>query len=105
MKQFVGEFSAALRSHGGPGSWYFLDLPKIICHDLEVMTRPNKKAFRTIKVFCEAQNRLKTTKVTWETSVFYDKKLDIYLLPVKKQVRTRLSIDDGDEVNTIISLV
>ena len=105
QKQPIGKFSALLRRYGGIGSWYFLHLPKKLSKDLANITESNKRPFRSVKVFCEAKNGVSKDVVSWETSVFYDKKRGTYLLPVKKEIRTKLSIDDKSLVSTRISLL
>lgn len=42
---------------------------------------------------------------SWDTSIFPHKKEDCYLLPIKKSVREKEDIFDGDEITITLNLV
>jgi hypothetical protein len=67
-------FKAELWLYPGEAGWHFLTLPA------------------------------KVAGHSWQTSLFRDNKSSSYLLPVKKGVRDKAKIDDGDEVTVHLSL-
>ncbi len=74
----------------GP-SWRFLRLPVEVAD--EVRDVAGKSAgFGSVRV------RVRIGETAWATSVFPEKASGSYLLPVKKSVRDREGIDDGETV-------
>lgn len=43
-------------------------------------------------------------KTNWQTSVFPDKKSGCYLLPIKREVRLKEDVWDGDEIKVMLQL-
>ena len=86
------EFEAKLWQYTGKGGWYFLSIPANI--SLEI-----RSIFTTQE---EGWGRLKTTatihEVSWETSIWFSSKDNMYLLPVKTDIRKRTRIKAGDLV-------
>jgi hypothetical protein len=80
------------------GSWYFITIPK-------------KQSAIIKKTFGESARgwgslRVKATigKTNWNTSIFPDKKLEAYLLPIKAEVRKKEEIRDGDNVHLVLEI-
>jgi hypothetical protein len=75
---------------GGP-SWRFLRLPIEVADEVrDVAGEP--VGFGSVRV------HVSIGQTVWATSVFPEKASGSYLLPVKKSVRDREGIDDGDRV-------
>jgi hypothetical protein len=91
-------FKAELWLYPGEAGWHFLTLPAEVADDVRVQTAGASKAFGSIKVTAEVAGH------SWQTSLFRDNKSSSYLLPVKKGVRDKAKIDDGDEVTVHLSL-
>lgn len=92
-------FTAELWKYPGNGAWYFVLLPKEYSNEIKTLTQgwPNK-GFGTIKLEATIKD------MVWDTSVFPDKKSGTYMMPVKKEVRTKLQLNDGDELNVSIKV-
>jgi len=74
----------------GP-SWRFLRLPMEIADEVrDVAGEP--AGFGSVRV------HVRIGETVWATSVFPEKASGSYLLPVKKSVRDKERIDDGDRV-------
>jgi hypothetical protein len=86
------EFEAPLWQHAGKGGWHFLSIPSNI--SLEI-----RSIFKTQE---EGWGRLKTTAtihaLSWETAIWFSAKDNMYLLPVKTDIRKRTQIKVGDIV-------
>ena len=91
-------FKAALWLYPGEAGWHFLTLPAEVAHDVRVQTAGSSKAFGSIKVTATVAGH------SWQTSLFRDSKSSSYLLPVKKGVRDKAKIEEGDEVTVHLSL-
>ena len=93
------EFSAPLWLHRGEGSWHFLSVPAEISDDIAELTAGNRKGFGSVRV------RVTVGASTWQTSVFPDSKSGMFVLPVKKSVRTAEQLSAGADVQTLLQLV
>jgi|GEM_PF-1690998 len=86
------------RWSGDMSSWYFVYLPKDLSTKLRALPRAKKRGFNSIKV------RAKIGTTEWDTSLFPTKE-GPYLIAVKKSVRLKEGIDDGDSVKMTCVLV
>ena len=84
---------------GDKAAWHFLTLPGDVSDDIEARTADQHRGFGSVRV------RVTIGATTWATSVFPDTKRAAYILPVKKDVRRRESIEAGDEAEVTIELV
>ncbi|MGX1159183.1 uncharacterized protein DUF1905 [Arthrobacter sp. SLBN-100] len=85
-------FKAELWLYPGEAGWHFLTLPAEIADDVRAQTAGASKAFGSIKVMAKVAGH------SWQTSLFRDTKSGSYLLPVKKDIRDKARISEGDEV-------
>lgn len=93
------KFVTKLWIYPGEGAWYFITVPSEYAQEIKSFTHgwPNK-GFGTIKVNATVKG------TTWETSIFPDKKSGSYLMPIKKEIRSKLNIANGDDLETSITL-
>lgn len=85
-------FKAELWLYPGEAGWHFLTLPAEVADDVRALTAGASKAFGSVKVQAEVDGH------SWQTSLFRDSKSASYLLPVKKDVRDKAHLKDGDGV-------
>ena len=91
-------FNAELWLYPGEAAWHFLTLPEEIAENIREQSAGHSKAFGSVKVTAEIAGH------DWETSLFPDTKTGTYLLPVKKAIRDKAMISDGDEVAVHLSI-
>ncbi|MDQ0674629.1 hypothetical protein QFZ36_002190 [Pseudarthrobacter siccitolerans] len=91
-------FKAALWLYPGEAGWHFLTLPAEIADDVRVQTAGSSKAFGSIKVRAEIGGH------SWQTSLFRDAQSGSYLLPLKKAIRDKARISEGDVVAVQLSV-
>ncbi|HMS31997.1 MAG TPA: DUF1905 domain-containing protein [Candidatus Saccharibacteria bacterium] len=89
-------FTAELWMYPGEGAWYFVTLPKDIADEIKAITAPNKRGFGSVRV------SVKVGASEWQTSIFPDSTTKSYFLPVKKDVRTKNGLQDGDTVKVTL---
>lgn len=83
------QFAAHLWQYIGPSGWYFVSLP-------QKLSREIKDNFHWQE---EGWGRMKATaqigKSKWDTAIWYDRKQNTYLLPIKANIRKseKLSLD------------
>ena len=72
--------------------WYFITLPKMYSEEIR-----NHLQFQE-----EGWGRMKAVAIIdeleWKTSIWFDSKSKHYILPIKSEVRKKLSLQDGDDL-------
>lgn len=80
------QFTAQPWQYQGLGGWWFVTLPQEISAEIRAH----------LKEFEEGWGRLKATaqinKSHWETAIWFDTKVQSYLLPLKAEVRKKEAI-------------
>lgn len=82
--------------NGEKASWYFVTIPLDISS--KIKNNYKKKGFGSVKVIA------KINQIQWVTSIFpYQKKT--YILPIKKEIRDRLSVEENDFISASIQII
>ena len=84
--------------YDGPGAWHFITLPKKESDRIKKLFVAHKRAWGSIPVM------VKLKGVEWNTSIFPDRKLGAYVLPIKKTIRQETGVSDGDEVRLTLGV-
>jgi Domain of unknown function (DUF1905) len=87
-------FSGELWQYDGEAPWCFVTLPVELSDNLRAEHSAVATAFGSVEVSVTVGN------TRWATSLFPDKSLGSYLLPVKKSVRTA----EGLEIGSIVEV-
>jgi hypothetical protein len=86
-------FSASLWRYPSEwASWFFLSVSK----DLSLTIKGDYA--QHLKGFCSLPATITIGTTTWQTSLFFDSRSRMFLLPVKKTVRDLEGIQEGDRV-------
>jgi hypothetical protein len=91
-------FHAPLWRWPGDAGWHFVSLPEDVADEIED-SPVDRRGFGSVRV------QVQVGATTWSTSIFPDKGRGTYVLPVKKQVRAREGLDEGDLVEVILTTV
>jgi hypothetical protein len=90
------EFSAIPWQHSSPGGWHFISLP----------TESGKEIRENLKWQEEGWGRLKATAKIgdnqWETAIWFDTKINTYLLPLKAEIRRKENLKIAKDVKVIV---
>jgi hypothetical protein len=89
-------FEAPLWRWQGDAAWHFLSLPEEIADEIED-SPVDRRGFGSVRV------EVHVGTSTWRTSVFPDKARGTFLLPIRKQVRDRERLAEGDVVSVRLS--
>ncbi len=73
----------------GGGRWHFVSVSKHAGKDIKEYFGQDRRGFGSIPVV------VTVGQTSWKTSIFPDKKLGTYVLPIKAEVRKREGITDG----------
>ena len=89
-------FVAELWQHDSSGGWHFLTLPEDVADEICDIAAP--QPFGTVRA------EVTVGSTTWSTSLFADRKLGSYVLPVKAEVRRAADLAAGDTVSCQVRL-
>jgi Domain of unknown function (DUF1905) len=92
-------FTAKLWLYNGQAAWHFITIPKDISAQLREQCAPYARGFQSLKV------RVKIHEIEWDTSIFFDTKQAAYLLPIKKEIRTKTHIKVDDLCNVFLTII
>jgi hypothetical protein len=92
-------FSAEVWAHEGESAWFFVTLPLAVADEIEDQPVSARPGFGSRRV------EVTVGGSTWQTSIFPDGKRGSFLLPMKKEIRRREAIDDGDTVTVELELL
>lgn len=89
-------FSSKVWKYQGQAGWFFVSLPQHLSEEIRTLN----------KTFEEGWGRLKTSaqlgSSNWQTAIWFDTKLNTYLLPIKTDVRKKEQITINQIVTVII---
>ena len=92
------EFSGKLWKYQSSGGWVFVSIPKGI----------SKEIRENLKWQEEGWGRMKTSasikEIKWNTAIWFDTKINTYLLPVKSEIRKKASLKINDRITVSISI-
>ena len=87
-------FEASLWRYDGDAPWHFVTVPVDLADELEATSEP--RPFGSVPV------RARIGATTWETSLFPDKEIGSYVLPIKRAVRDAESISERDAITVVM---
>lgn len=91
------DFTAPLWRWKGDSAWHFVAVPEDAADEIEDL-HGGGPGFGAVRVEAEVGS------TTWSTSLFPDSARGTYVLPVKKQVRDREGLVEGDDVHVRLSV-
>lgn len=83
---------------GDMAAWHFITLTKSVGQEIRESYGKNARGFGSLPVEVTIGN------TTWKTSIFPDKRVGSYLLPLKAKVRKSEEIEAGDTVEFKVTL-
>lgn len=81
------EFSSTVWKHPSPGGWFFISLPKQISEEIRNHFKWQEEGWGRLKVEAQIGN------YKWDTAIWFDTKLETYLLPIKAEIRSILKLE------------
>jgi hypothetical protein len=90
-------FDAPLWRWEGQAGWHFISLPEGVADEIEDSPTP-RGGFGSVRV------HVLVGASAWSTSLFPDTKRGTYILPMKKPVRVKEQLDEGDVVHVHLTI-
>ena len=91
-------FEAPLWRWQADSAWHFVSLPEEVTDEIEDAAI-DRRGFGSVRV------EVTVGTTTWRTSIFPDTKRGTFVLPVKRQVRDREHLAEGDTVDLTVSVL
>lgn len=91
-------FSGAVWIYSGEGAWYFVTMPLDLADEIQARTAGIRRGFGSVRV------NATIGESRWSTSLFRESKSGSYILPLKKEIRTKEKLDDGDQISVRFTL-
>lgn len=92
-------FTSKVWLYPGMSGWQFVTIPKKQSKIIAETYGAMKRGFSSLPVAVT----IGTTK--WKTSIFPDKKIGAYLLPLKAAVRKKENIEVGDSLTVVLEII
>ncbi len=92
------KFQAKVWLYQGMAAWHFVTLPKELSAELKENFGDIARGWGSLPVDVKLGN------TNWKTSIFPDKKIGAYILPLKLEVRKKEQVKEGDEITLILKI-
>ncbi|WP_299626650.1 DUF1905 domain-containing protein [uncultured Tenacibaculum sp.] len=80
------QFSGKVWRDSPNGGWYFVSLPKMMSKEIRNSLQWQEEGWGRMKAIA------KINEVEWNTSIWFDKKNETYLLPLKADIRKKAQL-------------
>ncbi len=90
------EFSAIPWQHGESGGWHFVSLPTETSTEIRKMFKAEEEGWGRLKATAKIGN------TEWKTAIWFDTKMNTYLLPLKANIRKKEGIVIGEKIELVI---
>lgn len=91
-------FSAKIWQHKSSSGWFFVSLPLKLSEEIRAYLQRQEEGWGRMKAIARIND------FSWNTSIWYDKKEEAYLLPLKSSDRMEVGLFAGDLVRVEISI-
>lgn len=89
-------FAAKPWQYAGPGGWVFVSLPKELSKEI-------RAAFKTAEAgWGRLTTNVKIGNTAWGTAIWFDTKLNTFLLPLKAAIRKKENIVTGKTITVTV---
>jgi hypothetical protein len=94
----IYKVKAQVWKYEGPNGWYFVSVPQVLSKEIRELHKESEEGWGRLK------SEVCIESLRWKTSIWFDTKLDCFLVPIKAEVRKKLGITDGSEVSLNFSV-
>ena len=87
------EFKAQLWQYSGKSGWHFLNIPTKISLEIRSMFKSEEEGWGRLKT------KATINEVSWDTAIWFNSEGNMYLLPVKTEIRKKAQLKAGDNLS------
>jgi hypothetical protein len=92
------QFSSKLWRYPAQGGWHFISLPKKISKEIRSAFKWEEEGWGRLKATARIGNS------EWNATIWFDTKMDTYLLPIKAEIRKKEALVIDQLVNVVVSI-
>ena len=85
-------FSTRMWKHNAPGGWFFVSLPKTMSKEIRDNLKWQEEGWGRMKAFTKIE------EIKWKTAIWFDTKIETYILPIKAEIRNKLNLEIDKEI-------
>ena len=89
-------FSAKIWRYSEPGGWYFVSLPVHFSNEIRENLKWQEEGWGRLKVSAKIGSSV------WKSAIWFDTKINTYLLPLKTEIRKNENLEKGKTVDVVI---
>lgn len=89
-------FTAKTWQYTGPGGWHFVSLPCELAKEIRNALKSEEQGWGRLKAIVKIGNS------EWRTAIWFDTKLNTYLLPLKAEIRKKENLQIGNIIKVVV---
>jgi hypothetical protein len=89
-------FKATIWQTNGKGAWFFVSIPESYSKEIRENCKSLEEGWGRLKIVAIIEN------FEWKTAIWFDSKRNIYLLPLKAEVRKTNNLESGQGIELTI---
>ena len=89
-------FTSEIWKYPAPAGWHFASLPLKLAKEIRENLKWQEEGWGRLKAIAEIGNS------EWETAIWFDTKMNTYLLPLKAEIRKKENLKEGDKKKIFI---
>ena len=90
------EFTAKPWQYTGPAGWHFVSVPKEFAREIRNALKSEEEGWGRLKAIAKIGNS------EWQTAIWFDTKMNTYLLPLNAEIRKKENLRINQDVVTIL---
>lgn len=98
MKHNQYRFKSNVWLYPGMAGWHFVTVPNDVSEDITHSFSDRKRGWGSLRVIVSTGN------TSWKTSIFPDKKIGSYLLPLKAEIRKKEKIRANGTIQLLLEI-
>ncbi len=87
------QFKATVWQYEVPNGWFFVSLPEEISQEIRTNLKWQEEGWGRLKSIA------KINDLQWSTAIWFDSKLNTYLLPLKAEIRKKNQLTNEMEID------
>lgn len=95
-KRIRFKFTAKPWQYSGPSGWIFVSLPADLARELRNLLKSEEAGWGRLKATAKIGNS------EWKTAIWFDTKMNTYLLPLKAEIRKKENLGVAKEIETVL---
>jgi hypothetical protein len=89
-------FFSKVWQYAGPAGWYFISMPQKLSQEIRSSFKSEEEGWGRLSVTARIGNS------EWKTAIWFDTKVNAYLLPLKAEIRKKENLIIDKAVNVVV---